>query len=110
MLNYGYGILANQLRTQIIAAGLDPTVGVMHLSSKNRAPLIYDLMEPLRPVVDRTILRFALAHTFMPGDFAINRLGACRLNPQMVKIVTKQILGISDNKIVAEYVSRISRH
>jgi hypothetical protein len=29
-------------------------------------------MEPLRPVVDRKVLEFALAHTFTPGAFTIS--------------------------------------
>lgn len=85
MLNYGYGILANEMRGQVVAAGLDPTIGIIHGTSSNRIPLVYDLMEPLRPLVDRTILKFALTHTFMPNDFAINRFGACRINPQMAR-------------------------
>ena len=41
MLNYGYAILVSQLRTQITAAGLDPSIGIMHGNSQNRIPLVY---------------------------------------------------------------------
>lgn len=34
MLNYGYGMLANEMRSQVIAAGLDPTIGIVHGTSK----------------------------------------------------------------------------
>jgi CRISPR-associated protein Cas1 len=108
MLNYGYGILANEVRGLVIAMGLDPRIGIIHGNSSNKMPLVYDLMEPLRPLVDRAILEFTLSHTFMPGDFAINRWGACRLNPQMVRIVAKQAVGIADGKTVAEYIKRIN--
>lgn len=87
MLNYGYGILVSNIRAQVVAAGFDPFVGIMHGTSQNRIPLIYDLMEPLRPVVDRKILEFALAHTFTPGDFTINKFGGCRINPEMARTV-----------------------
>jgi CRISPR-associated endonuclease Cas1 len=90
MLNYGYGILKSQLRSEVVAAGLDPSVGFVHGNYSNRIPLISDLMEPLRPVVDSNILRFALSHMFTPGDFTINRTGGCRLNPQMAKQIVKQ--------------------
>ena len=40
MLNYGYGILVSQLRTQIATAGLDPSIGIMHGNSENRIPLV----------------------------------------------------------------------
>lgn len=111
MLNYGYGILANEMRGQVIAAGLDPTIGIIHGNSANRIPLVYDLMEPLRPVVDRAILKFALTHTFSPGDFAINRFGACRINPQMAKRLVEGI-SFEENQVrslVQEFLSRLTR-
>ena len=91
MLNYGYGILASQMRKQVVAAGFDPAIGVMHGNKDNRIPLVYDLMEPLRPVADRAILKFALSHKFVPGDFTINKWGGCRLNPQLAKSLVGQI-------------------
>ena len=91
MLNYGYGILAHQLKIQVISAGFDPTIGIIHGNSENPIPLVYDLMEPLRPVVDRTVLEFALSNTFTPGDFTITKWGGCRLNPQLTKAVASKI-------------------
>ena len=73
MLNYGYGILAHQLKARVIAAGLDPTIGIIHGNSQNPIPLIYDLMEPMRPLIDRKVLQFALSNTFTPGDFTISK-------------------------------------
>jgi CRISPR-associated protein Cas1 len=108
MLNYGYGILKGQIRSEIIAAGLDPTIGIMHGSARNRIPLVYDLMEPLRPVVDRVVLKFSLAHTFTSGDFSINQVGGCRLNPQFAKALVQEIsLGNAPKQIAAEYAQRL---
>ena len=36
-----------------------------------------DLMEPLRPVVDRRVLEFVQAHAFHPADFTIRSDGVC---------------------------------
>jgi len=94
MLNYGYGILANQIRGQLISAGFDPTIGIIHGNSQNPIPLVYDLMEPLRPIIDRHVLQFALSTTFTPGDFTITKWGGCRLNPQLAKVVTQRIAKI----------------
>jgi CRISPR-associated endonuclease Cas1 len=107
MLNYAYGISANEMRGRVVSMGLDPTIGIIHGNSTNKIPLVYDLIEPLRPAVDRAILRFVLSHTFQPGDFAINRFGACRLNPQMARIVTKQAIGVADGKPISEYLKRL---
>jgi hypothetical protein len=36
-------------------------------------------------------LEFALTHTFAPQDFLINKIGACRINPQMAKRLVEGI-------------------
>lgn len=91
MLNYGYGILKIELRNQVIGAGLDPSIGIMHGNFRSDIPLVLDLMEPMRPAVDRAILAFALSNVFTPEDFTINQVGGCRINPQMAKQIVKQI-------------------
>lgn len=108
MLNYGYGITTNKIRGQIIAAGLDPRIGVLHGNTKNRIPLVYDLLEPLRPEIDRTILRFAFTHTFTPGDFTISRWGGCRLNPQMVKAIVGTLPDLPTQHPLGEFIRRIA--
>jgi CRISPR-associated endonuclease Cas1 len=105
MLNYAYGVLISQLRSQIVAAGLDPTIGIMHGTSQNRIPLVYDLMEPLRPVVDRRVLAFALAQTFAPGDFTINKLGGCRLNPQLATTIAAHISELKVASLLDKFVA-----
>jgi len=107
MLNYGYGALKSQIRSEIIAAGLDPSVGIIHGNDKNRNPLVSDLMEPLRPEVDRTILEFALSHTFTPGDFTINQQGGCRLNPQMAKVVANTVASTKADRIVGRFLAAL---
>jgi len=110
MLNYGYGILKSQLRSEVVAAGLDPSIGFVHGNYSNRIPLILDLMEPLRPVVDGDILRFALSHVFTPGDFTINRTGGCRINPQMAKQIVKQCaISAGVSLVVKEVLSKVWR-
>jgi CRISPR-associated protein Cas1 len=89
MLNYGYAVLKAKVRSEVVAAGFDPSIGLMHGNSSSSLPLVYDLMEPLRPVVDARILEFALANTFAPDDFTINRIGACRLHPQLARKVVQ---------------------
>ncbi len=105
MLNYGYGILANEMRSQVVAAGLDPTIGIIHGNSTNRIPLVYDLMEPMRPIVDRAVLEFALSNTFTPGNFTISKWGGCRLNPQLAKSVAKHIAGLECRDRIETFIN-----
>jgi CRISP-associated protein Cas1 len=72
---------------QIVAEGLDPTIGMSHSTEKYRDALVLDRMEPLRPVVDREILRFVLDSTMSPGDFTITKEGFCRSNTQLARKV-----------------------
>jgi CRISP-associated protein Cas1 len=85
MLNYAYAILESQVRMQIVAEGLDPTIGYLHTSTPDRQALVLDLMEPQRPLVDRKMLEFVQAHTFHPADFTIRSDGVCRINPEMAR-------------------------
>jgi CRISPR-associated endonuclease Cas1 len=107
MLNYGYGIVVSQVRSQIVAAGPDPTIGVIHERKDNPAPLVYDLLEPLRPLVDNAVLQFALTHTFEPGDFTINKWGGCRLNSQLAKVVASRLAAINADYAVNGFLGQL---
>ncbi len=85
--NYAYGVLENDVRTQIIVAGLDPTIGVIHGHYEEKLPLVYDLMEPLRPLVHRQILGFVAENVFDRADFTIRDTGEVRHNPQLARVV-----------------------
>ena len=54
-LNYGYAILRAITARAITAAGLNPALGIFHHNKYDSFCLADDLMEPLRPVVDRIV-------------------------------------------------------
>lgn len=54
LLNYGYAILRAAVARALVSAGLQPALGVFHHRRNNPYCLADDLMEPLRPLVDRT--------------------------------------------------------
>jgi CRISPR-associated protein Cas1 len=58
MLNYGYAILRAMTARAVCAAGLHPTLGLHHHNKYNAFCLADDLMEPFRPLVDRTVAEF----------------------------------------------------
>lgn len=89
MLNYAYAVLESQVRIAAVSQGLDPTIGYLHASRPGRLALVYDLMEPLRPQVDRKVLGFVLTHTFAPGDFVMETNGVCKLHPQLARGVAE---------------------
>lgn len=57
LLNYGYAILRAATARAVMAAGLHPSLGLMHANRGNALVLVDDLMEPFRPLVDREIHR-----------------------------------------------------
>jgi len=67
--------------------GYDPTIGFLHSSNSDRHAFVLDLMEPLRPIVDRKVLEFVQSQVFHPADFTIENDGVCRLNSEMAKHV-----------------------
>lgn len=52
ILNYGYAVLRAAVARAVVAAGLNPTMGIHHHNRSNSFCLADDLMEPLRPLVD----------------------------------------------------------
>lgn len=89
ILNYAYAILESQVRIQVCVVGYDPTIGFLHSGPSGRPDFVLDLMEPLRPIVDRKVLEFVRAQTFHPADFTIRPDGVCRLNPEMAKTIIR---------------------
>jgi CRISPR-associated protein Cas1 len=81
MLNYTYAVLESLVRIATVAHGFDPTIGYLHVYRPGRVASVYDLMEPLRPRVDRSVLEFVRSHGFSLVDFVLGTDGVCRLHP-----------------------------
>ena len=56
VLNYGYAILEARVRLSLQKAGLDPEVGYLHSTMPGATPLVYDVMELSRWVVDLSVV------------------------------------------------------
>lgn len=55
-INYLYGMLRNQVETAVLSIGLDPALGILHRDGYKMPSLVFDMMEPFRPIIDRTLL------------------------------------------------------
>jgi CRISPR-associated protein Cas1 len=66
VLNYGYAVLRAIVARAICGAGLHPSLGIHHHNRYSAYPLADDLMEPLRPVVDRTTVELIRQHGDVP--------------------------------------------
>lgn|SRR3989338_6937034 len=59
LLNYGYAVLAGEISKFINGFGLDAYYGFYHKSHTGFQPLVYDIMEPFRWLVDYTVFKIA---------------------------------------------------
>lgn len=62
LLNYGYAVLRAIVARGVCGAGLHPSLGIHHHNRYDAFPLVDDLMEPFRPVVDRTVASYCDAY------------------------------------------------
>jgi len=58
MLNIAYNMLSGQIWKYILRFGLDPFLGYVHVERPGKLSLVFDLMEPYRPFVDRLVASF----------------------------------------------------
>lgn len=57
MLNYGYAILYSRVWKTILAAKLNPSIGILHAPQHGKPTLVYDVVEIFRPqMVDRVVI------------------------------------------------------
>lgn len=84
--NYLYGMLRNQVETAILSFGLDPALGCMHRDGYKLPSLVFDLMEPFRPMTDRLLIEAvldgkltSLMETDELGNYRITRTGRKKL-------------------------------
>ena len=66
-INYGYAILLSAFNREIVASGYLTQIGIWHNNEFNEFNLACDLMEPLRPIVDKTAFYIEL------GDASFKR-------------------------------------
>lgn len=82
LLSLGYTLTFARVLTRIQAAGLEPTLGMLHEYHPGRASLACDLIEPLRvPMVDRWMLKQCNQGAVKLQHFTVHPDGGMRLIP-----------------------------
>jgi CRISPR associated protein Cas1 len=65
--------------------GLDPGIGILHADQRARASLALDVMETVRPAVDRYVLNLLAARPFRGSEFGETSSGQCRIMPGLAR-------------------------
>jgi CRISPR-associated protein Cas1 len=78
-LSLAYTLLHAEAALACYGHGFDPYVGFLHELDFARESLACDLVEPLRPVVDRFVWRLFAEQVLRARDFSTERDGGCLL-------------------------------
>ena len=69
LLSFGYMLLVGELAVSTESHGLDRYAGVYHVADGGQPSLLLDLMEPLRPLVDRLVVKLLRDGVWNADDF-----------------------------------------
>jgi len=90
LLNYGYAILESMVRKDINTIGLDVSIGYLHEIAHSKHPLVYDLQELFRYVVDYSVIEL-METKLKKSDFITTENYHIRLKPNTVKLLIEKI-------------------
>ncbi len=89
LLNYGYTVLAGEISKFINGIGLDTYYGFYHRTHSGFQPLVYDMIEPFRWLVDFSVWKLSEAHTkghrIDKKDYARTREGKVVMDYSLIK-------------------------
>jgi CRISPR/Cas system-associated endonuclease Cas1 len=85
MLNLCYALAAVEVRLACLAVGVDPALGFVHADMARRDGLVFDVLEPVRVVVDQLLLDMVAERTFERAGFVERTNGSIRIAPRLVQ-------------------------
>lgn len=91
LLNYGYAILESYTRKAINSIGLDMSVGFLHETSSGKTPLVYDLQELYRWIIDYSIIQLLEEKRLKKSDFITTENYHIRLREDTAKMLIEKI-------------------
>ena len=91
MLNYGYAILESEIRKVINSVGLDYSIGFLHEINQSRTPLVYDIQELFRWLIDVSVTQLLEEKKIKKSDFIITENYHTRLGENVAKLLIEKI-------------------
>lgn len=99
-LNYLYGMTYGQVTKAIKASGLDVYVGVLHITNYKES-LVYDCIEPFRPIIDRLLINLCKQEKLKPNHF-IEKNSGIWLGKEGKKVILPAYAELLDQRIKIE--------
>ena len=91
ILNYGYAILESVTRKAINTIGLDPNIGFLHEINSGKQPLVYDLQELYRWLIDLSVIQLLEEKKLKKSDFIVTENYHIRLREGVAKRLLEKI-------------------
>jgi CRISP-associated protein Cas1 len=96
LLNYGFSILYAEVAKQLNAIGLDCFVGFYHRDHSSHLALVYDMIEPFRHVVDRSV--FEIQDLIKKKGYAFSKEGVVVLSDELKQRYIEKLSEVLDRK------------
>jgi CRISPR-associated protein Cas1 len=99
LLNYGYSILASEIKKFLNSVGLDSQIGFLHETLSSRTPLVYDLQELFRWLVDLSVIQLLEENNLKKSDFILTENYHIRLKQDTAKLLIEKIKSNFNGKV-----------
>ncbi|NOS62618.1 MAG: CRISPR-associated endonuclease Cas1, partial [Nitrosarchaeum sp.] len=91
LLNYGYSILSSEIKKFLNSVGLDSQIGFLHETLSSRTPLVYDLEELFRWLIDLSVIQLLEENKLKKSDFILTENYHIRLKQETAKLLVEKI-------------------
>lgn len=91
LLNYGYSILSSEIKKFLNSVGLDSQIGFLHETLLSRTPLVYDLQELFRWLIDLSVIQLLEEKNLKKSDFILTENYHIRLKSNTAKLLIEKI-------------------
>src|SRR5580658_1883413 len=92
LLNLGYSLLEVRVRQAVNSVGLEPSVGFLHETAASKLPLVYDLQEPFRWLVDLSVVETIAGRQLdRAKDFITTENFHVRLRPRAIGLLSERL-------------------
>jgi CRISPR-associated protein Cas1 len=99
LLNYGYSILASEIKKFLNSVGLDSQIGFLHETLSSRTPLVYDLQELFRWLIDLSVIQLLEDNNLKKSDFILTENYHIRLKQDTAKLLIEKIKSNFNGKV-----------
>ena len=107
LLNYGFGILYGEVTKQLNILGLDCFVGFYHMPNRSHLPLVYDMIEPHRHLVERSV--YDIQDQIRKKGYAFSVKGIVVLSRQIKKKYVDLLSDILERKRLYKGIRGVRR-